>query len=283
MTLLGVAAALKAASDPSFIPRKTIFDEFSLAGRVGIVSGANRGLGLEMALAMCEAGATVYAFDLPETPGSEFTAAAEYAKRLGSTLKYVSADVTDQKGIWDKVAAVGDAEGRMDVCIAAAGIAAFGPCLEYKADDFQRVMNANANGVLYTAQAAGQQMVRFGTPGSIILIASMAGSITLQDQPVIAYQASKAAVLQMARSMACELGPKKIRVNTISPGYIPTKLNESYLIGIEGLREKWSSENPLGRLGRPEEIRGVALWLASDASTFCTGSDILVDGGHHSW
>lgn len=107
---------------------------------------------------------------------------------------------------------------------------------------------------------------------------------------MIAYQASKAAVLQMARSMACELGPKKIRVNTISPGvlviycwereshwyltgYIPTKLNESYLIGIEGLREKWSSENPLGRLGRPEEIRGVALWLASDASTFCTGSE----------
>jgi NAD(P)-dependent dehydrogenase (short-subunit alcohol dehydrogenase family) len=176
--LIGVAAALKAASDSSFTPKKTLLDEFSLAGRVAIVTGGNRGLGLEMALALCEAGATVYALDLPPSPGEEFLATAEYAKKLGSALKYVSVDVTDQQSVWDKVAAIGDTEKRVDVCVAAAGVLDGSDCLSYKADDFQRIMNVNVNGVLYSAQAAGQQMTKYGTPGSIILIASMSGSIT---------------------------------------------------------------------------------------------------------
>ncbi|QRV76447.1 Enoyl-(Acyl carrier protein) reductase [Ceratobasidium sp. AG-Ba] len=280
---VGVAAALKAASDSSFTPRKTLFDEFSLAGRVAIVSGANRGLGLEMALALCEAGATVYAIDLPATPGHEFIATAEYAKRLGSKLNYVSADATDQKLMWDKVAAIGDAEGRVDVCVAAAGILHGANCLDYKAEDFQRVMNVNVNGVLYTAQAAGRQMERFKTGGSIILIASMSGSITNRDHAWVAYNTSKSAVLQMARSMACELGPQKIRVNSISPGHIYTKMTAAFIDTQPELADKWASMNPLGRLGRPDELRGVVAWLASDASTFCTGSDIIVSGGHHSW
>ncbi|KAG8740767.1 hypothetical protein FRC11_000095, partial [Ceratobasidium sp. 423] len=180
MSSIGVSAALQAASDPSITPKRTIFDEFSLNGKVAVVTGGNRGLGLEMALALCEAGATVYAFDLPEVPGEEFTVASEYAKRLGSTLKYVSADVTRQKDTWAKFAAIGDAEGRMDICIAAAGIGEVRPSLTYEANDFQRIMDVNTNGVFYTAQGAGQQMTRFGTPGSIILIASMAGSISLR-------------------------------------------------------------------------------------------------------
>ncbi|KAG8766595.1 hypothetical protein FRC12_006768 [Ceratobasidium sp. 428] len=93
--MIGVAAVLAAASNPSIVPKENLFDEFSLAGSVGIVTGANRGIGLEMAVALCEAGATVYALDLPPTPGDEFLAAAEYTKNLGSTLKYITADVTD--------------------------------------------------------------------------------------------------------------------------------------------------------------------------------------------
>ncbi|CAE6516896.1 unnamed protein product [Rhizoctonia solani] len=271
--LVGVAAALQASSDPSFTPKKTLFDEFSLQGRVGVVTGGNRGIGLEMALALCEAGATVYALDLPDSPDEEFVATAEYAKKLGSTLKYVSIDVTDQKSVWDKIKAIGDAEKRVDVCVAAAGILNGADCLFYKAEDFQRIMNVNVNGVLYTAQAAGQQMTRFGTPGSIILIASISGSATNRDHAWVAYNTSKSAVLQMTRSLACELGKHKIRVNSISPGYIYTKMTAAYLDSQPGLEEKWSNLNPLGRIGRPDELRGVTAWLASDASTFCTGSE----------
>jgi len=143
MAPLGVSAALQASSDPSLVPRPKIFDEFSLQDRVGIVSGGNRGLGLEMALALCEAGArAVYCVDLPAKASEEWESTREYIRRMGngSRLEYICADVTDQKGIWGKVAEVGEMEGRVDVCIAAAGILkAHTDCLEYPAEQFREV------------------------------------------------------------------------------------------------------------------------------------------------
>ncbi|KAF8061491.1 hypothetical protein FPV67DRAFT_282270 [Lyophyllum atratum] len=284
---IGVTAALQAASDPLLTPRPKIFDEFALPDRVAIVSGANRGLGLEMALALSEAGArAVYCFDLPSEPSEEWRKTSEYVRRMGGgrRLEYVSADVRDQGGMWDRAREIGDREGRVDVCVAAAGVLkAHTDCLEYPAEQFQQVMDVNTNGVLYTAQAAGQQMRRFGNGGSIVLIASMSGSITNKDHAWVSYNSSKSAVLQMARSMACELGPENIRVNSLSPGHIYTQMTAAYLDSQPHLLEKWSSLNPMGRIGRPDELRGVVAWLASDASSFCTGSDILVSGGHHSW
>jgi len=185
--------------------------------------------------------------------------------------------------MWDAVENIASVEGRIDICIACAGILAGAECLDYPAEDFKKIIDVNVNGVLYTAQAAGRQMVRLGTPGSIILIASMSGSITNQGQHWVAYNTSKSAVIQMARSLAVELGPHKIRVNSISPGYILTKMTEAFLKPQPELQAKWASHNPLGRLGNPEELRGVTLWLAGDTSTFCTGSDIIVDGGHRAW
>jgi len=179
---IGVNAAIQAANDPSYKPKPKIFDEFALTDRVGIVSGGNRGLGLEMALALCEAGArAIYCFDLPTTPSEDWTKAKDYVERLqnGSRLEYVSADVRKQKTMWEKVEEIGDREGRMDVCVAAAGILKTDTdCLTYPAKQFQDVLDVNTNGVLYTAQAAGQQMRRYENGGSIILIASMSGSIT---------------------------------------------------------------------------------------------------------
>jgi len=203
--------------------------------------------------------------------------------RKKGRLEYISGDVTDQKAMWATVESIVDREGRIDICMANAGILHGAECLEYEAEDFKKVLDINVSGVLFTAQAAGRQMEKLGIPGSIILTASMSGTITNPNQHWVAYNTSKSAVLQMARSLACELAPKGIRVNSISPGYIFTNMTRSFLDTQPGLEAKLSSQNPMGRFGRPDELRGVTLWLASDASTFCTGSDIKVDGGQCAW
>lgn len=140
---IGVNAALQAATDPSITPKPQIFEEFALSDRVGIVSGGNRGLGLEMALALCEAGARViYCFDLPIEPSDEWKKTQEYVKRMenGSRLEYVSVDVRDQQLVWRKAQEIGDREQRMDVCVAAAGILkSHTDCLTYPAEQFKEV------------------------------------------------------------------------------------------------------------------------------------------------
>ncbi|KNZ81699.1 Sorbose reductase SOU1 [Termitomyces sp. J132] len=271
----GVAAALASAT-----PVRTALSQFSLINRVALVTGGHRGIGLEIALALAEAGAIVYCLDLPSKPDAAWVKVQAYAAQLPplsgnyrGRLEYVSGDVTDQARIWKIAEEIATKEGRLDVCVANAGILRSAECLEYAAEEFRKLLDINVSGVLFTAQAAGRQMERFGIKGSIIMIASMSGSITNQNQHWVAYNTSKSAVVQMGRSMACELGIKGIRVNTISPGYIYTQMTRNFLDTKPGLMAEWSAQNPLGRLGQPDELRGVALWLASDASTFCTGSE----------
>ncbi|KAF8075263.1 sorbose reductase sou1 [Lyophyllum atratum] len=284
---LGVTAALQAQTDPSIIPRSKIFDEFSLHDRVALVSGANQGIGLEMALALSEAGArAVYCLDREALPSGEWHATREYVDRIGegSRLEYVACDVTDQPRMWEVAGEIGDKEGRLDIGIAAAGIPSYHVnCLECPAEQLRKVLDVNTCGALFTAQAAGRQMERFNMPGSIILIASMSGSITNRGHAWVSYNSSKAGVLQMARSMACELGEKGIRVNSLSPGHVFTNMSAAELETKPQLLDVWSDFNPLRRIGTTDEFRGVVTWLASDASSFCTGSDIIISGGHQSW
>ncbi|TFK37959.1 hypothetical protein BDQ12DRAFT_666561 [Crucibulum laeve] len=284
---VGVAAVLGGVQ-----PASTALSQFSLRDRVALVTGAGRGIGLEMAFALAEAGAIVYCLDLPPSADADFLKVQKYITSMPSDrpgqpsksrMEYVNGDVTDQKAMWKLAQDIAEKEGRLDVCIANAGILAGEECLDYDGEEFKKLIDVNVNGVLFTAQAAGRQMARLGIPGSIIMTASMSGSIANQGQHWVAYNTSKSAVLQMARSMACELGEKKIRVNSISPGYIYTQMTKNFLDHKSELMKKWSAQNPLGRLGRPDELRGVTVWLASDASTFCTGSDIIVDGGHRAW
>ncbi|KAF8961737.1 hypothetical protein BDZ97DRAFT_1921063 [Flammula alnicola] len=286
----GVAAALCGAK-----PMRTAPNLFSLIGRVAIVTGGQRGLGLEMAMAYAEAGAIVYCLDLQSRPDQEFVKVQKFVSELPAMtnqsgtgqgkgrLEYVCCDVTKQKDIWAIVEHITEKEGRLDVCVANAGAMKDMDIMDCPADEFQKLIEVNVNGVLFTAQAAGKMMAKRNMPGSIILMGSRNASKTDKDMHMTAYNVSKAAVIQMARSMACELGPQRIRCNSMSPGYMHTESTKALLTQQPQLKEKWCAENPLNRLANPDELRGAALFLGSDASTFCTGSNIVIDGGHCAW
>ncbi|PWN97175.1 NAD(P)-binding protein [Tilletiopsis washingtonensis] len=283
---IGVDAVLRQNPNDPEAHTTTIFSEFSLAGKTAVVTGGNGGLGLEMALAFVEAGAHVYAIDVPEMPGEEFKIVAEHCRIMSRDLKYISASVTDDKEINDVMEfIVGDSgTGTLDICVAAAGILGTHDALVYPVEDFKKIFDVNTTGVFLTARAAARQMYKQKeVKGSIILIASMSGSIVNRDHHWVAYNASKSAVLQMGRNLAAEWGPHDIRVNCISPGHIRTRMTSVYLDENPHLLAKWSGSNPLGRIGRSAEMRGVAVWLASPASSFCNGSDVIVSGGHQIW
>ncbi|GIK03493.1 hypothetical protein Aspvir_007565 [Aspergillus viridinutans] len=258
--------------------------EFSLAGKVVLVSGAARGLGLTQAEALLEAGAKVYGLDRLEEPSSEFFEIQKRAKdELGTELHYRRIDVRDTELLTSAVEQIANVEGRMDGLIAAAGIQQETPALEYTAKDANTMFEVNVTGVFMTAQAVAKQMIRFGNGGSIALIASMSGTVANRGLICPAYNASKAAVIQLGRNLAMEWGQYGIRVNTISPGYIVTKMVEDLFIQFPERRDEWPKHNMLGRLSNPNEYRGAAVFLLSDASSFMTGSDLRIDGGHCAW
>ncbi|KAH8700201.1 putative short chain dehydrogenase [Talaromyces proteolyticus] len=286
-----VSPTQKAARGPAepaddaavFLGTKNRLPEFALTDKVVLVSGAGRGLGLVQAEALVEAGAIVYALDRLPEPSPEFAGIREKAARLGTKLEYRRIDVRDTELLNSVVEQIANVEGRMDGLVAAAGIQQETSALEYSAKDSNTMMEVNVTGVFMTAQAVAKQMIRFGTGGSIVMIASMSGTIANKGLICPAYNASKAAVLQLGRNLAAEWGQYNIRVNTISPGYILTKMVEDLFVQFPDRREEWPKQNMLGRLSRPEEYRGAAVFLVSDASSFMTGSDLRMDGGHAAW
>jgi NAD(P)-dependent dehydrogenase (short-subunit alcohol dehydrogenase family) len=141
----------------------------------------------------------------------------------------------------------------------------------------------NITGVLSSAQAVARAMIEHGTPGSIALIASMSGTIANRGLPCAAYNASKAGVQQLGRSLAAEWGKEGIRVNTISPGYVVTQMVEELFEKFPERKEGWAGENMLGRLGRPGDFGGAGVFLMAECSGYMTGADLRIDGGHTAW
>ncbi|KAL1989194.1 hypothetical protein VTN96DRAFT_3741 [Rasamsonia emersonii] len=258
--------------------------EFILTDKVVVVTGGGRGLGLTQAEALLEAGAIVYALDRLEEPSPEFARIQKRAEEeLGTKLHYRRIDVRDSELLNNVIEEIGNQEGRVDGLVAAAGIQQETPALEYTAKDANTMFEINVTGVFMTAQAVAKQMIRFGNGGSIVMIASMSGTIANKGLLCPAYNASKAAVVQLARNLAAEWGQYGIRVNTISPGYIVTAMVENLFVQYPERRDEWPKQNMLGRLSKPEEYRGAAVFLISDASSFMTGSDLRIDGGHAAW
>ncbi|PSN70226.1 NAD(P)-binding protein [Corynespora cassiicola Philippines] len=271
-------------AESPFLGTQKRLPEFSLSEKVVLVSGAARGLGLTQAEGLLEAGAKVYALDRLEEPSPDFYRIAERAeKELGTSLHYRRIDVRDVEGLNKIVTEIGDKEGRMDGLIAAAGIQQETPALDYTAEDANRMFEVNITGVFMTSQAVAKQMIRFGNGGSIAMIASMSGTVANKGLICPAYNASKAGVIQLARNLASEWGQHGIRVNTISPGYIVTAMVEALFEQFPERKVDWPTQNMLGRLSGPREYRGAGVFLISDASSFMTGADLRIDGGHSAW
>ena len=219
---------------------------------------------------------TVYALDRLPEPSPAFSTIQTRAKNeLGTSLHYRQIDVRDSAGLSSIITSIASSHGRLDGLIAAAGIQQETPALEYTAADVDKMMSVNVTGVFMTAQATAKEMIKYGNGGSIVFIASMSGTIANRGLICPAYNASKSAVLQLARNLASEWGEYDIRVNTISPGYIVTQMVEELFQRFPERRIEWPKQNMLGRLSKPEEYRGAAVFLISGASSFMTGADLV--------
>ncbi|KAI1202763.1 hypothetical protein F5X97DRAFT_189133 [Nemania serpens] len=268
-------------------PAKETLPEFSLKGRVVVVSGGAQGLGVVQAEALLEAGATVHVFDRQPEPSANSTyqkVAQRARNELGTAMFYHQIDVrTGVETLNSVVEEIAKKHGRIDGLIAAAGIQQETSALDYTAADSDRMLGVNVTGVLMTAQAVARQMISLGSTGSLVLIASMSGTIANRGLICPVYNASKAAVIQLGRNLAMEWGSHGIRVNTISPGYIVTEMVEKLFVEFPEREVEWPQQNMLGTLSRPEDYRGAAVFLLSDASRFMTGADLRIDGGHTAW
>ena len=226
----------------------------------------------------------VYCLDRLESPDSEFLAAKEYGEReFGGLLEYRRMDVRNHEEVEQVFGEIAGNNRRLDGTVAAAGINYLESALEHSQEALNEVMQINFNGVFNTSTAAARQMFNYQQKGSILLVASMSGLIANKGMTSPVYNASKAAVIQLARSLAMEWGRYGIRVNSLCPGHVITPMVEMVFQHNPAAKAVWEAENMLGRLATPEEFRGTALYTLSDASSFMTGSTILVDGGHTAW
>lgn len=181
------------------------------------------------------------------------------------------------------VASIASSHSRIDGLIAAAAIQQATPAIEYTARDIDKMMSINYSGVFLTATAVAREMQKWETPGSILFVASMSGMVANKGLTTLVYNSSKAALIQLSRNMAMEWGGRGIRVNSLCPGHIKTPMVQEHLDEKPELEEFWSNENMLGRLSSVDEFKGAAIFLLSEASSFMTGSSIVIDGGHTAW
>lgn len=251
-----------------------IIEKMRLDGKKALVTGGARGIGKSAALAFAEAGADVAVADLDAEAAAR--TAEELKRETGRDVLAIPADVTKPEEAEEMARRAAEYFGRLDVAFCNAGICVNAPAEEMTYEQWRQVIDVNLTGVFLSAQAAGRIMLRQGG-GSIINTASMSAHIVNVPQPQCAYNASKAGVVQLTRSLAVEWADRNVRVNSISPGYIGTELtlqNER----LRPLIGAWNRMAPLHRMGRPEELQSICVYLAGDTSSFTTGADFVIDG-----
>jgi NAD(P)-dependent dehydrogenase (short-subunit alcohol dehydrogenase family) len=246
----------------------------ALDGRVALVTGAGQGIGREIALALALAGARVIVADRNRETGA--ATAAELLDGL-----FVELDVTDSAGVRAAVDSIVADHGRIDILVNNAGIVRNTPAESTSDDDWRDVFRVNVEGVFFCCREVGRTMLDAGG-GSIINIASMSGLVVNRPQPQAAYNASKAAVIMLTKSLAAEWASRGVRVNAIAPGYVATDLTLKGMRNPEW-RDEWLRSTPMGRIAQPAEIAPAAVYLASDDSSYVTGSVLVIDGGYSAW
>jgi len=250
---------------------------FSLEDRVAVVTGAASGIGRRIALGLAEAGAHVGLLDLS---GSDLEGTAKEVEALGRRALALPADVTSADDLTGAVTRVETELGPLRLAVNCAGIANAAPAEDMDLAQWQRVIDINLTGVFLSCQAEARAMLPH-RDGSIVNIASMSGVIVNRGLLQAHYNASKAAVIHLSKSLAMEWCRRGIRVNSISPGYTATPMNTRPEVADQV--RQFEADTPLGRMATVDELVGPAVFLLSDAASFCTGVDLLVDGGFVCW
>jgi NAD(P)-dependent dehydrogenase (short-subunit alcohol dehydrogenase family) len=251
---------------------------FSLEGKIAFVTGAGSGIGQRIAVGLAEAGASVGCFDLASSTGLNDT--VKQIEGVGRRALAVTGDVTQADNLAAAISTLEAELGPLSVAANCAGIANAAPAEDMSLAQWQRVFDINVTGVFLSCQAEARAMLP-RKHGSIVNIASMSGTIVNRGLLQVHYNASKAAVIHLTKSLAMEWSGSGIRVNAISPGYTATPMNLRPEVAEQV--KQFEADTPLGRMATVDEIMGPAVFLSSQAASFCTGIDLIVDGGFVCW
>lgn len=243
--------------------------DFSLEGKVAVVTGGASGIGAAISEAFVAKGASVAILDV------KLQAAEEHAAKLGPASRAFECDVADRASVERVVKQVTEAFGKVEILVNSAGIVALAPASELSEVDWQRTIDINLTGTFRMCQVFGKVMMQAGS-GSVINMASQAATVAIDEH--VAYCASKFGVVGLTKTLALEWGGHGVRANTISPTIVLTELGKQAWAGAKGDAARLLI--PTGRFAMPEEIAAVAVFLASDASAMINGADIVVDGGY---
>lgn len=258
---------------------KNVMEQFSLKDRIAIVTGGGQGLGKSMAIALAQAGADIViasrrietALETQELIGQE-----------GVKCTVIKGDMRNEDDVKAMVAQVLDEYGKIDILFNNAGTWLGDDAEKVTTEDWKEVIDVNLTGPFIVSREVGKVMLRQGK-GSIVNIGSMSGLIVNTPQNQCAYNASKGGLIMLTKSMATEWATRGVRVNALCPGYMRTEMSEDRYQRKDPAIERWFAMTPMGRSGQTDELMGIAVYLASDASSFVTGATYLVDGGYTAW
>ena len=252
---------------------------FNLSGKVAVITGAARGIGFAAAEALSEAGATVVIAEMDADAAAKASATLVARGRKSTSI---TLEVTDPRAVECAHAEIIKQHKKVDILVNNAGIAiSFKPAETMEDETWKKVIDVNLNGVFWCCRTFGKTMLEQGA-GNIINLGSMSADIVNYPQEQSNYNASKAGVHHLTRSLAAEWAMRGVRVNAVAPTYIETDLTREFIKNSE-VSKHWIGRTPMGRLGQPSEIASVILFLASDAASLMTGSIVSVDGGYTCW